>query len=198
MHLIDHLFLRPCCICGSIGAPLCSTCCQGLTLSHADDAILDYHDPHVATVIQAWKREGMFRVLFLLRGLIEVAVNEIPTDIVTFVPARKAAWLERGFHPAQQVAKVVGKALRAPVISPPVTRIHHAERLTFQDKVARRGMAEQQYTPVGAPTEKLRGKRVIICDDVTTTGATLDVVASLVQAQWQGVSIQKITLARGG
>ena len=93
-------------------------------------------------------------------------------DIVTFVPISKSRLKERGFNQAQDLAKHIGK-----IISKPVVSIFN--KIDSGKHQAELAQADRLKNLIGSITladvnENLKGKVVLIVDDVFTTGATLD------------------------
>jgi competence protein ComFC len=91
-------------------------------------------------------------------------------DFITWVPVTSRRLQERGYNQAQLLAEETGERLGAPVrqalVKPRDTEDQHA--------LAR---AERLKNVVGAyrllTLENVRGKSILLCDDIATTGATL-------------------------
>lgn len=91
-------------------------------------------------------------------------------DLLTFVPIAPLRRLKRGYDQVEVVAECVGKELYLPMQrtlrkirnTPPQSGIADAAR--------RRANVLGAYRPVDP--EHFRGKRVLLLDDVVTTGAT--------------------------
>jgi ComF family protein len=132
------------------------------------------------------------------RALAEFLGDELPInagdyDVVIPVPLhwRRLWW--RGFNQAALLAAEVAARLRVPLDTTSMTRHrrtapqtarHHDERI----KNVRRAFA------VSNP-ERIKGRRVLIVDDVMTTGATVDECARvLIRAG--AISVDVFTLAR--
>ncbi|WP_089964816.1 ComF family protein [Lihuaxuella thermophila] len=127
----------------------------------------------------------------------EVAASHFGKQIslVTFVPLHPERLSERGFNQAELLANVIGKRLRLPVCSlltrsratlPQSTRTRQ-DRLVAMQNVFQ---LSEQVNP-----KRIENKRILIVDDVYTTGATLrECAKSLRQA---GAShVCSVTFAR--
>ena len=100
-----------------------------------------------------------------------VVYSDIDFDIVTFVPMTKEAYSERGYNQSQLLAEKVGELLFVPVedllVKTRQTRVQH--ELGGNDRL------ENVKNSVRLKDDILiKGKNILICDDVKTTGATLN------------------------
>ena len=96
-------------------------------------------------------------------------------DFVTFVPI---AWLRlrfRGYDQAELLAEALGRELGVPVLRT-VKKIRNTKpQSSMIGAAARRANILNAYCPVDA--ELWAGKRLLLIDDVLTTGATLSEVS---------------------
>lgn len=101
-------------------------------------------------------------------------LNTLPQfDLITYVPMTDRAKRRRGYNQAQMLAEKIGAlcgkevagALEKTVETPPQKELARAERIkNLQGSFKADGGA-------------VKGKKILLTDDVTTTGATLDCVA---------------------
>ncbi len=115
-------------------------------------------------------------------------------DVIVPVPLHPARFRERGFNQSQYIAESIGSVLHLPVLSSTLAR----SRQTKQQ--ARLSLEERRENVVDAfvcnSPEDVVGKRVLLVDDVLTTGSTVDACARvLVGAGVHSVCV--LTLARG-
>lgn len=112
-------------------------------------------------------------------------------DAVVAVPMHKRRWVSRGFNQAEVLARAVARQLELPLLARQVERVKNTPRFAAgQDKKARRRAIKGAFRVNGAMPERL-----LIVDDVKTTGATSEELARvLLQAGAKCVAV--LVLAR--
>jgi ComF family protein len=116
----------------------------------------------------------------------------LPADVILPVPLHARRLRERGYNQASLLARELGKGVGLPVLENALIRVRDtAPQVDLKAK-------ERQENVRGAfhcPDDRWAGKRVLLIDDVYTTGATLE-ACSLALKQ-RGVRIVwALTLAR--
>ena len=136
----------------------------------------------------------------LARHLIQLINTRIPSDcriaeydFILPVPIHKKRQQERGFNQATLLANGIAKTEGVPVLRDTLVRHRHTVAQSSLDREAR------QQNLIGAFTIRnrdiIRGKRLLIFDDVFTTGATIrEAVSELWTADPAEVDV--LTLAR--
>lgn len=114
-------------------------------------------------------------------------------DIITWVPISRKRLRERGYDQAKLLAKSMANCLGQPLVSTLVKRVNTPAQSGIDDPLQRMENVRDVYA--AAAPERIAGKRVLLVDDVVTTGATLESGASVLQCAG-AVSIVCCTLAR--
>ena len=213
--MLDLLLPRRCVVCGAprtllcggcrdglpkLTPPLCACCgaptawpvarcreCAGRRLAFTRARSATEYDPAVRRFVRSWKERGL-RSLGASAAL--VIVERLPApeaDVVTFVPPDRGRRIERGYHPAEQLARAVAAAWGLPCES----------LLTRADGTRQRGLSrvERRRNVAHAFDGDARGRRVVLVDDVYTTGATAHAAAKVLRTQVEVVTFTRATRA---
>lgn len=163
----------------AIGQPLgeiCGACLREAPPFDATWAVLDYGFP-VDRLIQALKYGHRLSTSRLFVDLM-AAVPVPEADIVLPMPLHPARLRERGFNQAAELARSLAQRWGLPVLLDGVVRDFDTTpqaSLPWKARVANIRGAFRVTAP-------LAGKRVVVIDDVMTTGATLTEFARALKA----------------
>ena len=113
-------------------------------------------------------------------------------DCLTYVPLGTVRWWVRGFNQSRAAARQIGRALGLPVCAA-LGKHPRAGRQSHRSAEQRQQAAKNLF--FAFPGASLRGKRVVLVDDILTSGATAaDAVRALRAAGASHVFV--LTLAR--
>ena len=155
-------------------------------------------DGAVRTLIHAYKYD---RHTWLARDLVRLLeagwqthYEDVEIDGVTWVPLHPTRRRARGFNQAQLLAQGLSARLRLPLLRGAVRRDRATATQTHLTAAQR---AENVRGAFSCPRpHRVQGRRILLVDDVMTTGATVDEVArSLFRAAAAAVHV--LTVARG-
>lgn len=102
--------------------------------------------------------------------------TEIAFDAVTFVPFTKKQMRSREWNPSEMLARALAKELGL-LCLPLLEKLYETESQHTLSRRARTGNVFGVFEAVNL--ENVRGKTVLLVDDITTTGATLSECAKM-------------------
>lgn len=181
-----------CPVCG-LASPQGERC--GLCLTHpprfdATHAVFSYGFP-VGNLVQALKFQARFEIApFLSRALAERLPGE-PCDAILPVPLTRARLRERGFNQSALLAQPLARQLRLPLWRSVLIKEGQSGPQVGLDLEARRRNLRGAFRAL----QRIDGARVLVIDDVMTSGATLDETAAALKAAG-AVRVVNLVVAR--
>ncbi len=205
--LRDIFFPRRCCGCDRLTgntSPFCEDCeklvikpaantgrCKvcGLHLSQCLCGKRIYYSALSAVFYHEGKpRKNIFRLKYHVRPdladaysraiILQLEERDIlgRTDIITFIPMRPYAQLLRGYNQSELIAKRLSLHTEIPCL-PILKKEFSTGNQHKLGQVARSGNLLGVFEPREKYTSDIKGKRILIIDDVFTTGNTLNEAA---------------------
>lgn len=114
-------------------------------------------------------------------------------DLITWAPLSGKRLRERGFDQAELLAREVGRLLSIPAAPALEKTRNTGPQSELEEESARRANARGAYALL--PGTDLTGRRVVLVDDVVTSGSTLSECAALLR-QGGAAQVYCLTLAR--
>jgi predicted amidophosphoribosyltransferase len=166
-----------------IAPPLCDRCgaptawpvgrcreCAGRRLAFATARAAVLYEGAVRAIVGAWKDRGLRR---LAGAAAEVVVEVVPRPgaPLTFVPADRDRGLRRGHDPPRRLADELGRRWELPV-EPLLRRTRPVRPQRGLARAERRRNVDGAFAATCSPT------RIVLVDDVFTSGATVNAAAS--------------------
>jgi len=219
---IDLLFPKWCVGCGKEGDLLCSSCQRSLP-QIMPPLCPQCGKPQPSGILcprcVSWQAEidgirSPFRFVGVMRQAIHqlkyrsvralaaplakllrdyLITNPMPAEVLVSVPLHRKRLRERGYNQASLLAQELGKLVSLPVVDDCLFRQRHAPPQARTSTVE-----ERQSNVANAFTchdHRLQGKRVLLIDDVSTSGATLNACATALKAAG-AISVWGLTLAK--
>ncbi|WP_369793763.1 ComF family protein [Sediminibacter sp. Hel_I_10] len=97
-------------------------------------------------------------------------------EVVVPVPLHKAKLRKRGYNQVDKFALALSKALDAELNTTTLVKITNSKTQVFKDRLKRSSDINSNFTVVDL--DSLRGKHVLLVDDIITTGATIEACAN--------------------
>ena len=203
--ILDYLFPEKCLSCGRQKTLLCQECLEGLPaplrpLPLYIDALLDYQNSTARKIIWYIKyKNAMSLIKTVGMKMHEKLSTHLSTDdryILIPIPIRKNRLRNRGYNQAEELAKTIRDSdkLMSFIL---VTNVLYIKRLAenqsdIKDRKARLENLKGFY---GVKNKALiKNKKIILIDDVTTTGATINEARNLLLRSG-AASVRALTVA---
>ena len=221
-RLLDLFFPRRCMECGREGRYFCAACVAGLPWIgppwcprcglHLPDGLtcsscqgqrfslqgirsaFFYHDPIRAALI-AFKYRGVQTIGEEFATLLaqHTAAELIPADVLVPVPLFPSRKLERGYNQAEILSRALSPLVGLPVVPDALMRTRNtAPQARLLSSAARHENVAGAF--VAGPAS-VAGKRVLLVDDVCTTGSTLNGCADALRTAG-ATAVWGLTVAR--
>ncbi len=149
-------------------------------ISDFTSAFIFEEDKELQSIIHALKYEKKFLIgKYLGRLLAEVRsdiISEWKIDYIIPVPLHRLKLSERGYNQSYYIAKGLGRELSVPVKSIFVKRIKYTQSQTMLSRIERQANLSDAFKAYG---KKIKSKKILIVDDVITTGATTNECAKV-------------------
>ncbi len=110
----------------------------------------------------------------------QTLVGDLDIDCIVPIPLHWTRRARRGFNQASVMAKVLGRALNVPVHN----ALRRTKRTAFQSSLSKTERAHNMQGALVASrsAKKLTGRRVLLVDDLLTSGTTLQAAAKALRA----------------
>ena len=187
------LVLRPP-LCARCGAPVawpverCSEC-AGRRLAFATARAGVAYEGPARALVAAWKERGLRTLAAELAELVHAAVPRPSADVLVPIPGDPDRNLWRGHNTAEALARALARDWDVPV-APLLRRARRVPRQRGLSRAARRRNVRESFQAQGrAPA------RVVLVDDVYTTGATVSAAATELRRAGAG-RVDVVTFAR--
>lgn len=189
-------------VCARCGRAEACPDCARLKVSYitANRAAVRY-TPFMKELLARYKYRGAEHLAPLFAEMAAYAYANLgpaPRTVLTFVPLSQRRLEERGFNQAEGMARGVAKRYRLPVVSL-LVRTRHTEKQSYKSRRERLDSLHGAFAldPDGAAKlRSLAPGRLVIVDDVYTTGSTLQHCGEVIASEFPSLDICGLTWAR--
>lgn len=122
-----------------------------------------------------------------------LTTHPVPGEVLVPVPLHRKRLRERGYNQSELLARQLGKLVKLPVMADGIIRRQHSPSQARAASISERRSNVKNAFSCG--NRSLKNKRIILIDDVATSGATLDACAAALKAA-AASSVWGLTLAR--
>jgi predicted amidophosphoribosyltransferase len=147
------------------------------------------YDDRLRPIVAAWKERGLRRLAGWAAAVVRDSLPQPDTSCVVFVPGDPDRRLKRGQHAAERLASELAACWELPLL-PVLTRARGSPRQRGLTQLERRRNVSGAFLAHGEVPA-----RVVLVDDVYTTGATVNAAASALR-KGGARTVEVVTLAR--
>ena len=153
----------------------CTTCKQGIQNFNKARSSFEYQKP-IKQLIQKLKfyNKRFYAEVFADYLAITYFKNMFAPDVITYVPMTEKAKRKRGYNQSEMLAKELSKRVNVQVVDC-LVKIKETKRQAKLNKAQRMKNLQGAFKVVDK--KLVKGKRVLLVDDVLTTGTTVNAVS---------------------
>jgi ComF family protein len=208
--ILELIFPRQCAVCGAFDQDLCEACaaklepsgfsclfcgtenldgrtcffCKNMYALDGFTSSVSYHDPHTQTIMSAFKYRNHRGLTAPIAALMVRDGGPLGTSCMLLpLPLAAKRFRERGYNQAELLARELSKISSIPLCdSSPLEKIRHTpQQAKAKSREARFTQIENAFALRVESSSFIANKRVILVDDVTTSGATLNEAARVLK-----------------
>lgn len=213
--ILDAIYPQICSVCGKLDTKsLCNKCNQKLKNEYKfiEEDYSKSNEKNFTKHYYFFKYEGIIR-----RQILAMKFHEKPYtyktigrflenqkksfeklkkyDIIMIVPISKKRKKERGYNQSELIAKEISKIISVKIIKNQIKKIKHTAPQSTLNKEQRTQNVKGAYNVKNI--EKIKNKKIIIFDDIYTTGNTVNECAkNLVDKGIKKENISILTIAK--
>lgn len=210
IFIVDLFFPKFCCGCNKMETYLCASCFNKIDLTSLPVQLkleplyldqlnsLAYYDGVIKKLIHTFKYDHIQDVGQTLAHLLYYSVQFPKIDFITAVPLSVKRKKERGFNQSEVIAIRLAELLQLPYQQFLIRTTFLKAQAEVENREERLQNIKGQFVYTNEVSKKiLQDKKILIIDDVCTTGSTLNECAKILKAHGAR-AVLGLTLAHGG
>jgi ComF family protein len=150
-------------------------------------AVTSYDNDAVREILHAFKYRRFRGAITPIKILIDKYLERVDLKkavsgdfLILPIPLHRNRFRQRGFNQAEEIANILGEKLGVSVDSETLVRVKDTPHLTMLSGKDERKLSVRDSFEV-TNKEKLKGKNIILVDDVYTSGATAEEVMKVLR-----------------
>ena len=179
-----------------IGENACKTCGKQLNEQECDYCRCNIESRYFTSVLSACEYDGCVReklLEFKFKGRKQLykvfsafimeklkMTNEQKIDIIISVPLHFSKLRERGYNQSELIAKEIANQMKLPLYSNGLIKNKLTQNQSTLDKYGRSVNVRNAFEILN--DKELKGKRILLVDDIITTGATVNECSKILKA----------------
>lgn len=175
--MLEFLIPSFCLNCQRLGPALCNDCYHGLQFftppTDQEATIMARLTGPLAKLLKAYKYgDAKNLARFIAQLLYQHTTIDPSLDYLTFIPLHPRKLRQRGFNQCQEVAEELSQLAYIPLLDCLERTIYLSPQAQIKDQQQRQDRVQGIFKVKKVIQPALRGKRILLLDDVWTTGAT--------------------------
>lgn len=187
--ILELLFPPYCCHCHKTGDLLCDTCYESIIFLPKSSLVLNQssylssmfaiaeYDQVIKSLIHSMKYKHIKKVTLVLGKMLYYCACIPQVDYITAVPMHPWKYNQRGYNQAELIAKELAQHSNIEYLGCLEKKYYTQSQASIQDKTSRKLKAANMYRVLPQYNKIIANKKILIIDDVYTTGSTLNACA---------------------
>ena len=189
-QIAGFLFPTSCIICGTEGPDLCQGCLGHFGAPKPSNydwivSLWNYHDPHVETMMRHIKNNPNLRMMRQITPIMRMKLSEAAQDraspfshvhraIIIPIPIGRARYRSRGYNQSLLLARPLTHLMHRKIVAHVLVKSRTTKKQgTTKNRAERLANIKNSFAISRAAADCVRGRDIILVDDITTTGSTL-------------------------
>ncbi len=126
-----------------------------------------------------------------------IALEKLDFQCIVGVPLHPTKRKKREYNQVDIMGKMMAKKLRVPYCSRVLLRNRNTKSMKALSAYERRKNVEGAFSVISEKKDRLKGRHILLIDDIYTTGSTLNACGKTLKQQGQVKEITVLTFAAG-